>query len=155
MQHKLRKSLQRDAYQPLGNPRGVLGGQPKPHRPRTISTEDAHSASKADTMTTDTTPHTDPLAAAVAAMHQLAATDWATMKHTLEAEERPGPVPSTSVLEYAYAGAFLSELGYVGNHESTRLWKIDTTELQAAHRFILGITERHRTALFRLSVDEW
>lgn len=98
-------------------------------------------------MTTDTTPHTDPLAAAVAAMHQLAATDWATMKHTLEAEERPGPVPSTSVLEYAYAGAFLSELGYVGNHESTRLWKIDTTELQAAHRFILGITERHRTEL--------
>lgn len=98
-------------------------------------------------MTTDTTPHTDPLAAAVAAMHQLAATDWATMKHTLEAEERPGPVPSTSVLEYAYAGAFLSELGYVGNHESTRLWKIDTTELQAAHRFVLGINERHRAEL--------
>lgn len=96
---------------------------------------------------TTTTPHTDPLAAAVAAMHQLAATDWATMKHTLEAEERPGPVPSPSVLEYAYAGAFLSELGYAGNHESTRLWKIDTTELQAAHRFILGITERHRTEL--------
>jgi len=96
--------------------------------------------------------HADRLAAAIAAMHQLAADDLATMKDTLPAEARPDSLPGTSVLEYAYAGAFLSEVGRVGNHYSTRLWKIGTNELQTAHRFILAINERHPEGAFSQSI---